>query len=182
MNSYDLKRLTDKDLEVLAADLLGAHLSQRIERFKPGKDGGVDGRFFSTPSGEVILQVKHWEDSGFAKLLKHLESSEKPKINRLNPTRYLLVTSVPLSRNNKQQISDALSPHIKTPADIFGNEDIQELLGKHPEIEHQHFKLWLGSAENLRTVFNASIIGRSAFKITEVVDFLPKYVVTAAHD
>ncbi len=44
--AYDFKTLNDKEFEHLVADLLSHQLGMRIERFRPGKDKGVDGRFF----------------------------------------------------------------------------------------------------------------------------------------
>lgn len=46
MSSYDFSSLNDKEFESLCSDLLTCHLGERVERFKPGRDGGVDGRFF----------------------------------------------------------------------------------------------------------------------------------------
>lgn len=48
MSDYDFKPLNDKEFEVLCADLLGEVEGQRFERFKVGKDAGVDGRFLPT--------------------------------------------------------------------------------------------------------------------------------------
>jgi hypothetical protein len=181
MSNYDLSKLNDKEFEVLVIDLLSKHLGKRIERFKPGKDKGVDGRFFLSKSTEAILQVKHWEGSMYKALLSHLRKSELPKINRLNPAKYIFATSVPLSRLNKQQILSALSPHVKYENDIYGHEDIQQLLDTYPQIARQNYKLWLTSAEILSTIFNAAIIGRSLHKIEEASDFLKKYVITPCH-
>lgn len=33
--------LNDKEFEILVMDLLSMHFNKHIERFKPGKDGGV---------------------------------------------------------------------------------------------------------------------------------------------
>lgn len=58
--NYDFSQLNDKEFEILAVDLLGVYIDKRIERFKPGKDGGVDGRFFSVDNKEIIIQCKHY--------------------------------------------------------------------------------------------------------------------------
>ncbi|MND91178.1 hypothetical protein D3C80_832900 [compost metagenome] len=60
MADYDFHTLNDKDFEELVVDLLSAEFDKRIERFKVGKDGGVDGRFFNIDGGEQIIQCKHW--------------------------------------------------------------------------------------------------------------------------
>ena len=59
MSDYNFSCLNDKEFESLSIDLLSAETNQRIERFKSGKDGGIDGRFFSTENKEVIVQCKH---------------------------------------------------------------------------------------------------------------------------
>jgi hypothetical protein len=149
---------------------------------KPGKDKGVDGRFFTVGNAEGIVQAKHWEHSGLTALLAYLTKSESAKVQLLAPARYILVTSVPLSRMNKKCIKDIFKPYLKSEADIFGNEDIQDFLRDHPKVVEQHYKLWLASAEVLRMIFSAPIVGRSTFKVEEVAAFTPKYVPTRCHE
>lgn len=181
MTSYQLQNLNDKEFEVLGIEIIESILKVRIERFKPGKDKGVDGRFFIDDGKEVIIQAKHWQGSGFARLIKHLVKSELPKIRSLSPARYLLVTSVPLSRLDKKKIKSALHPFILAENDILGNEDIQSILGKNPQVVERNYKLWLAGSEVLRIILNAPIIGRSNFKREEALEFLPKYVPTSCH-
>jgi hypothetical protein len=117
-----------------------------------------------------------------AALRAYLVKSEAPKVEKLKPARYLMVTSVPLGRQDKQSISEIFAPYVISPADILGNEDIQDYLRDHPEMARQHYKLWLASADVLTLMFNAPIIGRSAFKTDEVLAFAPKYVRTHCHE
>ncbi len=182
MSSYDFSMLNDKEFELLATDLLSQHLGVRVERFKRGKDKGVDGRYFATPKAETVVQCKHWARSGVAALLTHLERSEKPKIQKLQPANYILVTSLELSRHNKQQIGDVLSPYIRSPADIFGVEDLNDLLAQFPAVERRHYKLWIASTTVLEAVLHAAILGRSAFALKEIRDQARYYVSTVNHD
>lgn len=46
MSDYDFSTLNDKEFEILATDLLSKRDNVKYERFKPGRDAGVDGRFF----------------------------------------------------------------------------------------------------------------------------------------
>ena len=46
MQDYDFTALNDKEFENITIDLLSIKLGVQIERFKAGKDGGVDGRVF----------------------------------------------------------------------------------------------------------------------------------------
>ncbi len=181
MTGYELHRLNDKEFEALAVRVVQELVGKKVERFKPGKDSGVDGRFFTIGAAEGIVQAKHWERSGLVQLLSHLAKTEAPKVAKLKPARYFLVTSVPLSRANKQAINAIFAPHLQSQADILGHEDIQDFLRDHPAIVQQQYKLWLASAEVLRLIFNAPIIGRSSFKLDEVMGFAPKYVLTRCH-
>jgi restriction endonuclease len=67
--NYDFKTLNDKEFEILVSDLLSRHLSIRVERFRPGKDKGVDGRFFAAPEQETIIQCKHCPEVASRRLL-----------------------------------------------------------------------------------------------------------------
>ena len=108
MTNYDFSSLNDKDFEVLVADLLSIEHSFRFERFKAGRDGGIDGRYFAPSGGQVIFQCKHWAKSGFVALLRSLKNTEYAKVVYLNPTRYIIATSVPLSAVDKSNIMAVL--------------------------------------------------------------------------
>lgn len=168
MADYNFSCLVDKEFEALCIDLLSANFQQRIERFKPGKDKGIDGRFYTSPGTQTIIQCKHWLKSGFPALLRHLSSTEKPKITKLNPGHYILVTSLELSPYNKTQISNALAPHIKLESDIYGAEDLNILLQNHPAVEQRHYKLWINSTNVLQIILHSAIKGRSSFKLDEI--------------
>ena len=182
MNDYDFSRLNDKEFEALAIDLIAKLEGRRIERFKPGKDAGVDGRFFATKDSEVVIQCKHWAKSGLAALLRSLKNTEAAKVDKLMPSRYLFVTSLELSRQNKKTIVNIFTPHIKLESDVLGKDDLNSLLSEHREIEEKHYKLWLSSTNVLKIILNAAIIGRSSFKLDEINDFSSKYVRTNEHD
>ena len=109
MSDYDFKSLNDKEFEILCADLLSEVEGKRFERFKAGRDAGVDGRFFTTNGKEVILQCKHWANTPTSQLARSLNTIEKPKLDRLNPERYVLAISNPLSRSDKKAIYRALA-------------------------------------------------------------------------
>jgi adenylate kinase family enzyme len=179
MNNYDLRALNDKEFEALSVDLLGVLYGCRIERFKPGKDAGVDGRWFISEDHEAIVQCKHWMRSGYERLLKHLSKVEKPKLEKLKPHRYILVTSIELSRKNKQQITAALAPYIRSESDVFGREDIDDLLAKNTDIEKRHYKLWLSSAAVLTFIINNAVYGRSGFDTTEIREKTSIFVKTS---
>ncbi|MCZ8393592.1 restriction endonuclease [Achromobacter xylosoxidans] len=181
MPDYDFKTLNDKEFEALCTDLLSRFLARRFERFKPGKDAGVDGRYFGDDGLEVILQCKHWANTPTAQLIAALERDEKPKLDRLKPNRYILAISNPLSRADKKKISDALKPYIIREDDIYGKEDLNDLLSKFPEAERNSYKLWLHSASVLAFIAQSGIMGRSEFSLGEIIQKSARYAVTENH-
>jgi len=182
MSNHDFKELNDKEFEVLTVDILSVYFGQHIERFKVGRDGGVDGRFYTSESNEIIIQCKHWFKSGIAALLRSIKTTEALKVKRLNPSRYIFVTSLELSRANKTKIRDLFSPFILRADDIFGNEDLNDLLSKNPVVEQKHYKLWISSTNVLRIILNSAIIGRSRYKLEEIIEESKRYVITENHN
>lgn len=115
MNDYDFSRLNDKEFEVFCADLISADKCVRFERFRPGRDGGVDGRFFTFTGTEWILQAKHRPGTPLPQLITHLRNSEATKVAALKPELYILVVSHSLTRLNKQELVDALRSQASCP-------------------------------------------------------------------
>src|SRR5258708_4835604 len=116
----------------------------QLESFSAGPDSGIDFRYRRNGTN-LIVQCKHYVESGFSALLSILRRKERQKVDSLSPTRYILATSVPLTPNRKDEIKEILGPHCLGTADIFGREDLNNLLSRHTEIEVHHFKLWLTS-------------------------------------
>ena len=183
MSDYTFETLNDKEFEVLTVDLLAKEFDTHIERFKSGRDGGVDGRFFegNIGNGVVILQCKHWLKSGIKALIAECKKVEAAKVKVLNPSRYIFVTSLALSAKNKKDIYQTFSPYIKCESDIFGKEDLNSLLNKHSEVERQHYKLWLAGTNVLQSILSNDVLGRSSFELEVIQEFLPKYVRTENH-
>ncbi|WP_164465561.1 restriction endonuclease [Burkholderia gladioli] len=182
MPDYDFKTLNDKEFEALCTDILSRFFDHRFERFKPGRDAGVDGRYFCNDGSEVILQCKHWANTPTAQLIAALQREEKPKLDRLKPKRYILAISNPLSRADKKKISDSLNPHIIRPDDIYGKEDLNDLLSKFPEAERNNYKLWLHSANVLAFIAQSGIMGRSEFSLDEIIQKSARYAITENHE
>lgn len=181
MPNYDFSTLNDKEFEALTMDLLSKEFECRIERFKPGRDAGVDGRFFSISGKETIIQCKHWLKSGLAALLRSIENTEAEKVHKLVPERYIFVTSLSLSRANKLKIKSMFAPHILIDSDVIGNEDLNSFLSDYPEIEKRHYKLWLSSTNVLQTILNSGILGRSKNRMEDIIQNSTKYVETHSH-
>ena len=179
--NYDFSQLNDKEFEVLSTDLLSLEVGKRIERFKPGKDAGVDGRFFSNDGLEIVIQCKHYLKSGYKALIAAAKK-EAAKLIKLNPERYVFVTSLPLSRKNKNEIKNIFSPYIKKDNDIFGQEDLNDLLAKYPQVEEKHFKLWITSTNVYFRIINNAIKGRSEYEIERIRKNAGRYVLTGNHN
>lgn len=179
MTNYDFSTLNDKDLEELALDLLNAQLKLDLQSFKVGIDGGVDLRH-STPKNDnsIVVQVKHYLKSGYSKLKSDLKNKELKKVKKLNPDRYIIVTSVELSKIQKDELKVNFSPFIKTSNDIFGREDLNKYLRKFKSIEKSHFKLWFSSTEIISSILNNAIEGRTRCYLDRIKSKIPLYVLT----
>jgi hypothetical protein len=95
--------LSPEDFENIVADLLSREWNVKIELFKNGKDNGIDlrsTRVLGSPS-ITIIQCKRYSPHRFTELVRAVKS-ERKKIERLKPARYVLATSVPLSPDNKK--------------------------------------------------------------------------------
>ena len=60
------------------------------------KDQGIDLRYAKNSDNEIIVQCKHYKNSKFSNLIKSLKE-EVNKIQKLNPSRYIVVTSLACS-------------------------------------------------------------------------------------
>lgn len=152
--SYDFKNLSSADFEDLARDLIGKEEGFRFEAFCAGPDGGIDGRH-SQASGNVILQAKHYEGSPFSKLTSAMKK-ERKSIDQLTPTRYLLVTSCKFTPLSKAKLAEIIGPTLQSESDIFGPQDLNDLLRKYPEILKSHIKLWLSGVGMLDRVVRSA--------------------------
>jgi hypothetical protein len=125
MPNYDFSQLSPFDFEMLVHRLLEKEWGCRLEAFKSGRDRGIDLRYSRyRPVSTTIIQCKHYVSAGFAKLLSHLKKEEAPKVSALDPDRYLLVTSVGLTTDRKDEILKAFTPYIRSTGDVIGQTEI----------------------------------------------------------
>ena len=188
MNDYDFSALNDKEFENLTIDLISRDRGKRFERFKAGRDGGIDGRFYGEDGKEEIIQCKHYLKTGYGGLISSLKKknssgvNEADKVKNLNPKKYIFVTSLQLSSANKKDIKEIFEPYIKSDSDIYGQEDLNDLLKNNSDIEENHYKLWISSTTVLQRIFNNAIKGRSEFELEEIHAKIKYYVVTENHN
>jgi hypothetical protein len=180
--NYDFKSLSPADFEELSQDLLQEELAIRMEKFSAGRDKGIDLRYAPSRDRALIVQCKHYARSGFAALMRTIAADELPKIQRLAPRRYILTTSVELTPHRKDELFDLLTPYCVSPGDIFGCEDLNNLLGKHSRIETKHHKLWLTSQAVLQKVLHHASFLQTQFERDAIARRLALYVETPAFD
>lgn len=181
---YDYSKLNDREFEILAASVIEKVLNNRVEIFKSGRDGGVDGRFWIGDIKEGIIQCKHYLETPYSQLISKLKNEELDKVKKLNPSKYIFVTSKKLSRKNKQEIINIFQPYIQTQGDIWGQEDLNTFLSKkeNQDIVERNYKLWITSTSVLDILYNNAIKGRSQVTIRDIEEKAYRYVVTENHN
>lgn len=174
MADYDFHQLSPHDFEQMARDILQAEWGFNLESFKTGKDGGIDFRYAKANS-IIVVQCKHYVRTGLSGLLRDLEKEAK-KVRNLKPQRYVLVTSVPLSPTNKDDIVKIIGADVLNSDDILGQSDLNNRLTQYPAIEGNHYKLWLASRAVFDRVLHNATITQSEFKVRAIYKDIPRYV------
>lgn len=175
MSDYDFHTLSPIEFESLSRDLLQEELNITLESFTSGRDDGVDLRYSIAEEVNVVVQCKRHITS-YSKLKSHLKSKELPKLSKIKPDRYILTTSVGLTKKNKEELKTLFSPFILATSDIYGRDDLNNLLGKYGDIERQHYKLWLSSTAVLETILHSDIVNRTLFEREDIIDSVTTYV------
>src|SRR5262245_54648298 len=152
MPEYTFHSLSDADFEDLACDLLGASLKIQFQSFAKGRDSGVDLLHGTRVCGNTVVQCKHYCRSKFANLKSKIITEEVPRLARLRPSRFILATSLGLTPQNKEDLLGILAPYSKGVDDIYGQDDFNLLLRRHPAVEEAHYKLWLTSLRVIQRV------------------------------
>lgn len=178
--NYEFKNLSPIDFEELCRDLLQKELEITFESFTEGKDGGIDFRY-SDETNLIILQCKRFTKDTFSSLETELKK-ELSKVKTLNPTRYILMTSFGLTPSNEQTILDLFSPYILSTSDIYGKNDINNLLGKFEDIEKKHYKLWFNSTSVLSQLLHSALYNRSIDKLQKIQEKLKIYVLNESYN
>lgn len=173
MQNYDFQILQPNEFEHLVRDLLQKKENIFVESFAPGRDSGIDLRYATCKGSKVIVQAKRY--SSFASLKSELKR-EVAKIKKINPSKYILVTSVGLTPANKDEIIKTCYPFIKSSKDVLGRDDLNNLLGQHPDIERQYYKLWLGSTTVLQEILDKRINTWSDIELEEIRREVTTYV------
>lgn len=179
MNNYTFSTLNDKEFEEISKDLLNAKYNLGLQSFRSGRDSGIDIRYSSSiNNNSIVVQVKHFLKSGYSLLKTRLANDEYDKIVKLNPDRYILVTSIDLTANQKDELKEVLAPFVKTSNDIIAQNDLNDYLKDFDHIEKQYHKLWLSSVSILQTVLQNAIEGRTKYFLNQLEQKIKYYVIT----
>ncbi|MGG3728747.1 restriction endonuclease [Bacillus wiedmannii] len=173
MLKYDFLNLSPIEFEDFTRDILQEHLSIYLESFKQGRDNGIDLRYTCDKQGTHIIQCKRYTDF---KILMSSLKKEVPKVKKLNPDKYTIVTSVGLSPDYKAEIKNLFEPYIKNTSDIYGQDDLNNLLGKYPEIEKKNYKLWLSSVNVFEKILHNNVVNRSDLLKENILDNIKVFV------
>ncbi len=178
MTRFAYDNLSPIEFEELVGALLYEETGVRYERFTPGPDGGIDLRALASSGKSHVVQCKHYPGAPFSRLRQSLKA-EKTKVDALAPSRYSIFTTVGLTPGNKTECVAMLTPHILSPDDIWGRQEIDDLLTRHPGVEVDSPKLWLSSARVLQAILNHSTVERSTFLAEEITTAIKLYVPTS---
>lgn len=174
--------LSDVEFEYLCKDVMSKKLSKQLERFGPGRDGGIDLCDTSHPR-EIIVQVKHYVRTDFHGLMRSLEK-EVSKIKEQAPKHYYICCSKELSPQNKTQIYELFSSFMESTENIITTLELDEFLEapENNDILRKHFKLWLDSTNILTDVLANDIFVDSEALISGIEDEVKLFVKTRAFD
>ncbi|WP_124981492.1 nSTAND3 domain-containing NTPase [Nonlabens xiamenensis] len=173
MNEYNFLNLSSFEFENFSRDILQEKLELFFESFTSGQDGGVDLRASLNLDENIIVQAKRYTRFND---LKSTLNTEIDKVKELNPVRYILITSVGLTPDNKDVILQLFQPYIHSTEDILGRDDLNNLLGLYPKIEEKYYKLWLSSTNILNKLINSTVYNQSKFELDEIKESLKVYV------
>ena len=171
MNNYNFDVFSPTEFENFSRDLLQKHLGIYFQTFVDGRDNGID---LLSNKTQTIIQSKRYTKN-FSQLMSSLKS-EKIKVDELKPKRYILTTSVGLTPKNKDEIAKLLSPFILSTDDIYGKDDLNNLLNLYKNIELQYFKLWINSTNVLNKFIHSKIFNQTNFQREEIIEQSKFYV------
>ncbi len=155
---YNLKNLNDYEYEVLCLDTMSKILKKKLYRFARGKDGGID-ICDNIDNPKIIIQVKQYSNSKYSNLKSVIKNEEFKKIQRICPNEYYLCTSMELTRENKKELYEILTPYMKEATNIIDGIQMNDFLEQEDNIDivKKNYKLWINSTNVLSLINNKNI-------------------------
>lgn len=175
---YDFKELDNKEFELITRDLLQEEFGINFQTFAAGKDQGIDCLFSVDNNYEIVVQCKHYRNSNFSVLFNKLKKEELKKIKRIKPKRYILVTSLDLTLNNKQKILELFEGLIKDLSDIIDFNSLNNLLNNFPQVKKNYLKLWIKDSDYLEHLLGRQTHNKSKIKLKNIKKCLNIFVQT----
>lgn len=174
MPNYDYLILSPNEFEHLSKDIIQQRDNMILECFTNGKDNGIDMRYSSiSKDNQIVVQAKRYKD--YNTLFSNLKN-EINKVAKLNPQRYILVTSVGLTPNNKDKIKSIFIPYILSTADIIGKDDLDNYMDLYPRLKQTHIKLWLSNSDILNAILHSRVYNQSKFELEKIDNDIKYYV------
>ena len=161
MAGYDYTRLSPLDFERLCCAILSKLEGKRFQRFGEGRDGGVDLQYDGGAGDLRVYQCKRYRHT--ANLMSVLRKDEVGKVQRLKPNTYGIITSAPLTTQNKDEIVSVFRPYLRSSQYVLGPTEIDDLLEKKEfsDIVRNISALWLPSFSIVSSIINNGILGRT---------------------
>src|SRR6202167_3639670 len=181
MPDYDFRPLSPTDFEHLSRDVLNADLGLRLQSYPAGRDKGIDLRQADADGQTIVAQCKHYPESSPSTFLDAV-AKEGKRGKSLTVNRYLFVTSRPITAHQQDEILTKLQGLPVAKDDIWGREALNAALGRHPEVERQHIKLWISSTEVLDTLINSGQWQRGKALLANLAERARLWVRTPAYD
>lgn len=152
MRKYDFnERLDWKSFQTLACEIVQHREQIHFQTFREGKDKGIDGLWFCGEE-HIVLQAKRYRN--FTDLYRVLKDEELPKVQKLNPKRYILVVSLSLSEEEAEKIYGLFSGYITRSDDLLDRDALNRYLSdpSYDWIEKNFTNLWMMDAAILEEV------------------------------
>lgn len=157
MSNYDFsKALSPERFQDFARDILQVREKNVMESFRKTKDGGIDMRM--KKDGKIVIgQAKRYSDKD--NLMKDLRNSEVEKVKKINPDRYILITSIDYDNKTKAEIMELFKGYIQEEKDIIGNTDLNNFLSLrgYEKIEENYPELWFNSSRVFEFILEKTV-------------------------
>lgn len=158
MSNYDFHALLEPlEFQELVCDIVQIRDDIFLETYKEGRDFGIDG-MYTDDNKKIIVQAKRYQQD-FKRLYYDLKHIELPKVQKLNPDRYILGVSVDFMPKEKDEIINLFEGYITSTSDILSKKDLNRLLREpaYKRIELAYPKLWLPSINVFEKTLKESV-------------------------